>query len=1123
MEKLNPVSIRPSHVVIAFLSIVIFTLSHGTQSIAREDTDLTAGKIIHLEGEVYIISEDGQTRSKAVPQMVLKQGEMVRTGETGWAALILSDESIIQMNNNSLLILKKVAKRAGWFKKTGTGSGEPGKSEYIIKKGHIWLRNKNKNQKIDIKTPYVSTSIRGTELDIRLVNGHSTRIMVIEGRIAARGETDAMQVNALEQVIARPGRPLDKEIVFNPENAVQWTISMNPFIHMIPGIETKNSPLSSPQSMLNAGIDQALKRDYTASRKSIDSVLSKWPEFGPGWAFSSLLYLIAENNTEKALEAIDNALRLMPESPYPLLIKALIQQAEFDLNRALDTTEQALLLDRDNPDLLLNQAKLHFANGYSGKALKTVNHLIDLDPFNSQACNLKGFLQLAMSHIKECIASFRTAIRLNPYLGEAHLGLALALMEKGYKEIAFEEISTAVLLEPQRSVFLSYWAKMLYEDKRFQKAEDILNEAKRLDPKDPTPYLYLAFIYKDLHRAHDSVYSLKQAIELNDNRAVYRSRFLLDKDLAVKNVHLALIYHDLGISEWGTLTAMKAVKQDYNNSAANKFLAYQLEYLHGAASLAARSAMLKAFLLQPANVNTFNSFNEYTSFFEQPRINGTLIGSIGNMNYNDGFIGLYGALPDLQLAFKFTGRKYKSDGWQTHDWQKYQGYSGAIRWDITHNSTVLVKAGNSDEKTGDLYSQTDFDTLPDPENTSGSDFANISAGYVWHASPDADFIFHIKREYKYKREVATHLTGTGSAFISPYAFDYEYNYHKYEWLEDPYTLIQALQFLRHGNHQFSFGGMWYESDRDYRFSDVTDIAYYWEGTDIFAFNTSTPAGITSSRVKSQQSYYLQDIWNPSDKLTFEAAIYMDRIENVNSAENLVYDDQFYNPRLGAIFKPTRYDTFHLSYLKYLQPFDTVERIDAIDVAGHVLPSWYEGALIKEYAASYEREWRSGMFQLKLFKNEPALSYSAYENNIAARKEMENEYRGIETAINQLLLKDLGFSAGYTFFKIENDDITPLLEGDNRWGWARLTMVHRSGITAAIAVSNYDTDYKDSSMKDENIWISASFIEYEFPYKRGKIRFEAQNLFDKHFSGVPLSDIAGILPQRTYALIMEINF
>jgi hypothetical protein len=42
---------------------------------------------------------------------------------------------------------------------------------------------------------------------------------------------------------------------------------------------------------------------------------------------------------------------------------------------------------------------------------------------------------------------------------------------------------------------------------------------------------------------------LQKSIELNDNRAVFRSRLLLDQDLAARSASLGRIYNDLGFQQ----------------------------------------------------------------------------------------------------------------------------------------------------------------------------------------------------------------------------------------------------------------------------------------------------------------------------------------------------------------------------------------------------------------------------------------------------------------------------------------------------------------------------------------------------------------------------------------------
>jgi len=73
--------------------------------------------------------------------------------------------------------------------------------------------------------------------------------------------------------------------------------------------------------------------------------------------------------------------------------------------------------------------------------------------------------------------------------------------------------------------------------------------AKKLDPSDPTPYFYDAIEKQTTNRPVEALKDLQRAIELNDNRAVYRSRLLLDADQAARSASLARIYSDLGFQQ----------------------------------------------------------------------------------------------------------------------------------------------------------------------------------------------------------------------------------------------------------------------------------------------------------------------------------------------------------------------------------------------------------------------------------------------------------------------------------------------------------------------------------------------------------------------------------------------
>ena len=1130
------------------LCAILISFFRAGLSFSEEDAQ-PSGRIVNLSGTVEIQRKDGSPWEKAIPGILLFPGDRVRTDRNGWAALIMADESLIQVGSDSSVFLKKISRRAGWFRKIATEPPDSGisESDYILERGRIWLRNKNVNQEIRIVTPFVSTSIRGTELDVDMNSMGAVTVSVLEGRVVVENEYGPVSVNALEQVVAEPGLPIRKHILLTPEDSVQWTISIQPAVDRIYMLAQKagkadagwqylkdgdtarafeafesSGPSPDPYRLLGKSVALCLSRDFSKARAVLYEIESMWPDFHEAPAFGSLLSIVSGNRV-LALESAEKALAFYPEEPFHHVLKALALQAGFDLDGAMESTLKALRIDPGHTEGLLNLTRLKIAAGSLNDALECVGPVLKKEPGNADAWNLKGFILLAMRQTSSAAESFNSAVSFNPFLGEPYLGLSLCYMRQGEKEKTFEQIATAVLMEPRRSAFLSYWAKMLYEARRFDQALDILQQAHHLDPRDPTPFLYRSYILRDLNRLHEAADAMQKAVELNGNQAVYKSRFFLDRDIAVKSVNLALLYKKLGIAEWGGSRAMTALKKDYQNFAAHDFLANELVYLHGESAPETRSAQLKSFLLKPATANTFNSFNNYTVFFDQPSLGGTITGWAGNMGYQEGKLDIYGALPEYDNAFQLTTEGYSRDGWQGHDWEDQRKIKGSFKWDATYKDTLSFQAEASDYKTGDLSGRTNYDSVPDGKNKERTEIENISLGYVRHFSPESFIMLHAQREARQESYRDTHLAGTGTAAVFPFTFDYRYDYNKHEWLDDPYPVVQGLHSLKIGRHNLSYGALIYGSEREYNQSAMTNTNYYWTGTRILASNALTRTLVHSKRPRSSISVYAQDIWNLSDSWTLEGALYSDHIRNVNSEKDLKWSNDYINPRFGIIFNPTPKDRLAFSYLKYLEPYPTVARIDAIDVAGHFLPSFFEGSVIEEKALSYSREWEKGYFAVKGFANTPNLEYLTIENNRTVEKKIDQKYNGFETAANLLFMKDMSLGAGFTYFKVDKDMVTPLMEGDNRWYWAVVTKTHESGITVSGGLSWYDTDYDAPAARNSEFLVSQGSIEYEFPKKKARIKLKAVNMLDRHFNGTILSNWASLIPQQSYSLMLELNF
>ena len=146
----------------------------------------------------------------------------------------------------------------------------------------------------------------------------------------------------------------------------------------------------------------------------------------------------------------------------------------------------------------------------------------------------------------------------------------------------------------------------------------------------------------------EALRDLHTSIELNDNRAVYRSRLFLDADLATRNASLARIYDEVGLSQLAVSEAANSLSFDPQNTSAHRFLsdAYTRVPRY---EIARVSELLQAQLLQdvslqpvppsaafadlriaPIHAPLATGLGEYSSLFERNRMQVLASGLAGN-------------------------------------------------------------------------------------------------------------------------------------------------------------------------------------------------------------------------------------------------------------------------------------------------------------------------------------------------------------------------------------------------------------------------------------------------------------------------------------------------------------
>jgi cytochrome c-type biogenesis protein CcmH/NrfG len=301
-------------------------------------------------------------------------------------------------------------------------------------------------------------------------------------------------------------------------------------------------------------------------------ILESGAETAAGLAIQSVV-AIALNDLEAAQNYADSATAINANSPAVAIAMSYVKQAKLELEEAQAVIETALGTETGNALLWARAGELRLMSGRNREALAAANNASKLDPNSSQANLVNGFAALSTFDTAQAMASFKVAIALNSADPMGYLGLGLARISGGDLEAGRHDLEVAVSLDSNNAILRSYLGKAYFEEKRSPLDAQQYSIAKELDPLDPTPYLYDGILKQTENDPVGALRDVEKSIELNGNRAVYRSRLLLDSDKAARSVSSARIYSDLGFQQLALVEGWKSVNTDPTNSSAHRFLA----------------------------------------------------------------------------------------------------------------------------------------------------------------------------------------------------------------------------------------------------------------------------------------------------------------------------------------------------------------------------------------------------------------------------------------------------------------------------------------------------------------------------------------------------------------------
>jgi tetratricopeptide (TPR) repeat protein len=1096
--------IRTRCLAIAWTS---FCLLFSDLSLAATVCDPWVARMVSVQGIVEVRRASQTQWQPARLNDTFCTGDRIQVGEKSRADVALVNQPVLRLDQDTTI--------------TFGGVRESRTSLIELVKGALYFFSRLPRN-LEIITAFVNAGVEGTEGLVQ-VEIDRALISIFEGKVLASNQAGSLILTDGQSAVAERGQAPVLRAIVRPRDAVQWALYYPPALYLRP-----NEFPAGPgwQGLVRNSVESYMKGDFQDAFEAIKGVpndlreprfftyraslllavgrvdeagpdleraLSLDPSYGEALALQSIIAVV-QNDKEKALALAQKSVAADPKSASALIARSYAQQANFDLEGARISLQQAVQSNPENTLAWARLAELHMSFADLDKALEAAKKAVALDPNLSRTRTVLGFAYLTQVDTDEAKAAFAKAIAFDQSDYLPRLGLGLAKIREGDLQEGRREIEIAVSLAPNNSIVRSYLGKAYFEEKRSPQDEREYAIAKELDPKDPTPWFYDAIAKQTTNRPVEALQDMEKAIELNDNRAVYRSRLELDSDLAARSASQARIYSDLGFQQLALVEGWKSVNTDPTNFSAHRFLAdsYAVLPRH---EIARVSELLQSQLLQPLNMTpiqphlaesnlflisaggpTAVSFNEFNPLFNRNGLNFQTTGLGGeNGTYaGEGVLsGIY-----KKASFSLGGFHFQTDGFRKNAGQNDNISNAFLQFELSPQTSIQGEYRYRNLDRGDIRLRFfPSDVFPDETNKTETQTARFGLRHAF--SPDSIILssliyqnanFQIKENSIPQNPIFTFTDQKRpeSAFSGE---------------------IQHL--FRSASFNLTSGAGYAKSDGKV---DITAGTIFPPPFDILSFPSS------STNLKHTNVYTYSYI-NLLKNVTFTLGASGD----FASGDSPEFKDKHqFNPKFGITWNPFPSTTLRTAIFRVLKrKLITDQTLEPTQVAGfNQFFDDLNGTDAWRYGGAIDQKFTEIIFGGLEFSKRDMKSPFVI-NNIGREQDMH------ESLGRSYLFWTphpwLALRAEYIFERFKSDGSTdqPKKLNTHRVPLG-ISFFHPSGFGATLNANYVNQDGRfvlsnqDVRSGSENFWTVDAAINYRLPKRYGFITVGVTNLFDKNF-------------------------
>lgn len=1155
-----------ARILTAFVTLLICSARAPAQSPGAGKTNSTDALLLTLEGKVEISRTASATWSAGETNQVLHVGDRLRTGIRSRATVRLSNLSVLRVNELTTLQIQPPS--------------APGKQAGLdLKSGAAYFLSRERPTETEFRTPLASGAIRGTEFHLAVADDGRSVVTLLDGAIMLSNEQGAVELASGEEATVEPGKAPTKTAALYALNTIQWCL-------YYPAV------LDADEIGLGAGELTTLADSIAAYRSGgLLRALELFPgdrapASDPGRAYYAALLLgvgqVAEAERQLGADPSRPAAVLRkliatvkqqpfagssPASASEWLAESYQLQSQNHLEEARRAARTATEKSASFGFAWARLAELEFSFGRTAEALAALDKALQLSPRNAQAVALKGFLLAAQNKIPAAREQFENAIALDGALGNAWLGRGLIRIRSGDGDGGRRDLQVAATLEPQRALLRSYLGKAFANASDAARALKELALAQKLDPNDPTAWLYSALLKQQENHINDGVRELEKSQELNDNRRLYRSRLLLDQDRAVRSANLAQVYRDAGLDDWSVREAGRALNADYANYSAHLFLAESFDALRDPKQFNLRyetpwfSELLLSQLLSPVgagNLSQYVSQQEYSKLFARDGLG--LSSSTDYQSTGDWFerASQFGTFGDTSYALDFehrsqTGERPNNDLFRRTVYAKF-------KHQFTPRDSVLFGLLFEETESGDVQQ------YYNPSNTSPAlrvterQAPNLFLGYHHEWSPGSHTLL-----------LASRLDDT-LELRDPGASLYFYRFGSFtrapvSFFANTFSVTNRREFEAYSvelQHIFAAARNTFVVGARYQNGSVDSRARV---DNPFNFPTLIAEQDLSGRLE-RFNIYGYDQFKVCDTLWLIGGVSYDWIEFPRNVDIAPLDADeisraLVSPKAGLIWSPWPDTHLRAAYTKSLGglSYDNSVRIEPSQVAGFnqafrsLVPEAEAGLVpgqrFETWNVALEHAFKRTGTYLSISAEQlesdatrtigiiTNLTFGVADSPSATRQAFDFREQTLAVTANQLLGRDWSFAARYAISQAELEgrflEVAPAIPGaaaanqNTKGVLQQLTLAAFWNLPCGFFArgeairSQQDNRGDAASLADDDFWQFNLFAGYRFPHRKAELRLGLLNIGDQDYRLNPVNLYTELPRERTLSVLFKFYF